>query len=87
MLEYIENGKITLIASTTENPYFYVYPAIISRCAVFEFKSVERDQLKLAVSSALSLLEEEVGEKISVTDGSGEGIAIPALARLDYVVM
>ena len=70
LLEYIENGKITLIASTTENPYFYVYPAIISRCAVFEFKSVERDQLKLAVSSALSLLEEEAGKKISVTDGA-----------------
>ena len=70
LLEYIENGKITLIASTTENPYFYVYPAIISRCAVFEFKSVERDQLKLAVSSALSLLEEESGKKISVTDGA-----------------
>ena len=70
LLEYIENGKITLIASTTENPYFYVYPAIISRCAVFEFKSVERDQLKLAVSSALSLLEEEMGKKISVTDGA-----------------
>lgn len=70
LLEYIENGKITLIASTTENPYFYVYPAIISRCAVFEFKSVERDQLKIAVSSALSLLEEEAGKKISMTDGA-----------------
>ncbi|MBR5187848.1 MAG: AAA family ATPase, partial [Clostridia bacterium] len=69
LLEYIENGKITLIASTTENPYFYVYPAIISRCAVFEFKSVARDQLKIAVSSALSLLEEEAGKKISMTDG------------------
>ena len=70
LLEYIENGKITLIASTTENPYFYVYPAIISRCAVFEFKSVARDQLRVAVSSALSLLEEEAGKKISVTDGA-----------------
>ncbi len=40
LLEYIENGKITLIASTTENPYFYIYPAVLSRCTVFEFKSV-----------------------------------------------
>lgn len=42
LLEYIENGKITLIASTTENPYFYIYPAVLSRCTVFEFKSVTR---------------------------------------------
>ena len=69
LLEYIENGKITLIASTTENPYFYVYPAVISRCAVFEFKSVEKDQLKLAVSAALSALEKESEKKISLTDG------------------
>ncbi|MCQ2481836.1 MAG: AAA family ATPase, partial [Clostridia bacterium] len=40
LLEYIENGQITLIASTTENPYFYVYSAILSRSTVFEFKSV-----------------------------------------------
>ncbi len=41
LLEHMENGKITLIASTTENPYFYVYPAILSRSTVFEFKPVE----------------------------------------------
>ena len=40
LLEFIENGQITLIASTTENPYFYVYNAVLSRCTVFEFKSV-----------------------------------------------
>ncbi|MBR6918238.1 MAG: AAA family ATPase, partial [Clostridia bacterium] len=40
LLEYVEDGRITLIASTTENPYFYVYDALLSRCAVFEFKSV-----------------------------------------------
>ena len=75
LLEYIENGKITLIASTTENPYFYVYPAIISRCAVFEFKSVSQDQLKIAVSSAISVLEKEMGKKISLTDGALSMIA------------
>ena len=41
LLEFIETGKITLIASTTENPYFYIYNAILSRCTVFEFKPVE----------------------------------------------
>ena len=44
LLEYIENGSITLIASTTENPYFYIYPAILSRSTVFEFKSVDCEQ-------------------------------------------
>ncbi len=45
LLEYIEDGRITLIASTTENPYFYVYDALLSRCAVFEFKSVSAEEL------------------------------------------
>ena len=40
LLEYMENGQITLIASTTENPYFYIYIAVLSRATVFEFKSV-----------------------------------------------
>ena len=40
LLQYMENGKLTLIASTTENPYFYVYPALLSRSTVFEFKSI-----------------------------------------------
>lgn len=41
LLEFVENGDITLIASTTENPYFYIYPALLSRCTVFEFKSLK----------------------------------------------
>ena len=49
LLEYIENGSITLIASTTENPYFYVYNAILSRSTVFEFKSVEPEEVERAV--------------------------------------
>ena len=44
LLEFIESGEITLIASTTENPYFYVYGAILSRCTVFEFKSLTPDE-------------------------------------------
>ena len=53
LLEYIENGQITLIASTTENPHFYVYNALMSRCTVFEFKPVEPEELEKAVSRAL----------------------------------
>ena len=52
LLEFIEDGRITLIASTTENPYFYVYPAIISRSAVFEFKPLELAELEKAVMHA-----------------------------------
>ena len=45
LLEYIEDGRVTLIASTTENPYFYLYKAILSRCAVFEFKPLSIDEI------------------------------------------
>src|SRR5574344_873366 len=46
LLEFVENGGITLIASTTENPYFYVYPALLSRCSVFEFKAVDTKDIE-----------------------------------------
>ena len=57
LLEFIENGKITLIASTTENPYFYIYNAILSRCTVFEFKPVTADEVKIAVIRAIEYLK------------------------------
>lgn len=59
LLEYIENGKITLIASTTENPYFYVYPAILSRSTVFEFKTISADDVMPAVERGFAFLEQE----------------------------
>ncbi len=68
LLEYIENGKITLIASTTENPYFYVYNAILSRSTVFEFKAVENDEVEKAVRRAYTILSDEMGKKIVVSD-------------------
>ena len=68
LLEYIENGKITLIASTTENPYFYVYNAILSRSTVFEFKSVDKDEIKKAVVRAYRILSEEYEKEIVVSD-------------------
>lgn len=56
LLEFIENGQITLIASTTENPYLYVYNAVISRCSVFEFKPIAPDEMTDRLSQALSEL-------------------------------
>ena len=64
LLEFLENGKITLIASTTENPAFYIYSAILSRSVVFEFKSVPTDEIKKALSRAIRFLEDE--EKINI---------------------
>ncbi len=61
LLEYIENGDITLIASTTENPYFSIYNAVISRSTVFEFKPVIAEQLMPAVGRAFDLIAEERG--------------------------
>ncbi|MDE6678104.1 MAG: replication-associated recombination protein A, partial [Ruminococcus sp.] len=64
LLEYIENGDITLIASTTENPYFSVYSAIISRCTVFEFRPVTSIQLIPAIQRAFRILSEENNTEI-----------------------
>lgn len=76
LLEYIESGKITLIASTTENPYFYIYSAVLSRCTVFEFKSVEPSDVIPAVIKGFKFLEEELGGKITFEDDVPEHIAV-----------
>lgn len=68
LLEYIENGDITLIASTTENPYFSVYNAVISRSTVFEFKPVSAEQLIPAIRRAFRLIAEEQGVEVSADD-------------------
>ena len=75
LLEYIENGDITLIASTTENPYFAIFNAVISRSTVFEFKPVTAEQLKPAIRRAFSILSEENGYTVNVTDEIIEKIA------------
>lgn len=75
LLEYLENGSITLIASTTENPYFYVYNAILSRCTVFEFKPVTSDEISRAVKRGFDILSNEMKEKISVDDETVKYIA------------
>lgn len=75
LLEYIENGKITLIASTTENPYFYVYSAILSRSTVFEFKQIESKDIIPAVERAFEFLQNEQGIAIEYEQGVCERIA------------
>ena len=75
LLEFIENGSITLIASTTENPYFYVYSAILSRSTVFEFKALEKEDVEQAVKRAIACLEAESGEEIVIPDKAVEHIA------------
>ena len=75
LLESIEDGSVTLIASTTENPYFYVYGAILSRCTVFEFRAVEPAEVTRAVVRAFSKAEELFDSRYSLEDGVAEYIA------------
>ena len=76
LLEYIENGKITLIASTTENPYFYVYNAILSRSTVFEFKPVPYEEVEKAVRRAFSILADENGISVEIDDKTVKTISV-----------
>jgi putative ATPase len=69
LLEHIENGDITLIASTTENPYFYIYNAILSRSTVFEFKPVAPEEVEKAVRRAFSMMEQEMGVTLTLEEG------------------
>lgn len=75
LLEFMENGSITLIASTTENPYFYVYNALLSRSSVFEFKPVSAAQVSLAVERALRFLKGESPLPLAWEDGVSGYIA------------
>lgn len=76
LLSYIETGDITLIAATTENPYFYVYNAILSRSTVFEFKALTPADVRQAADRAIGVLSEEKGKKITVSES-----ALNALCR------
>ncbi len=87
LLEFVENGDITLIASTTENPYFYVYPALISRCTVFEFKAITIDEIKKGLLRAVKSL------KLSIDDDALEILALASngdmrksLNNLEFIV-
>ncbi|MDE6124155.1 MAG: replication-associated recombination protein A [Eubacterium sp.] len=75
LLEYIENGKITLIASTTENPYFYIYPAILSRSTVFEFKAIDWQEIVPAIERAFNVLSSENNVEVTADNDVYEKIA------------
>ena len=70
LLEYVEKGLITLIASTTENPYFYIYPALLSRCTVFEFKLISKDEIKKGLERIVNL------KKIKIEDEALDRLAL-----------
>ena len=75
LLEHIENGKITLIASTTENPYFYVFNAILSRSTVFEFKQISSEAALKAVHRAVAHMEQRTALTAIPEEGALEYIA------------
>ncbi len=91
LLEFIENGKITLIASTTENPYFYVYSAVLSRSTVFEFLPIKEEEIIKALKRAVKELkntdykdieievEDEALEHIAYTSGGDVRKSLNAL--------
>ena len=86
LLEFVENGDITLIASTTENPYFYIYPALLSRCEVFEFKALKSEDvqegLKRAAKKLNTKIDKEVLLKLAL---SSNGDMRKALNNLDFL--
>ena len=75
LLEHIENGKITLIASTTENPYFYVFNAILSRSTIFEFKQIDSRAALQAIHRAVAHMEQRTALKAKAEPGALEYIA------------
>ena len=75
LLEFIEDGRITLIASTTENPYFCVFNAILSRSTVFEFKPVPPDEAEKSVARAIAIMNERRGAALAVEPGVTARIA------------
>lgn len=86
LLEYVEKGLITLIASTTENPYFYIYPALLSRCSVFEFKSISSDEIKKGLKRIIKLKEMKVDEEaLSLLSTSCNGDMRKAINNLEFI--
>ncbi len=87
LLEYMEDGRITLIASTTENPHFYVYNAILSRSSLFEFKPVKPIDMRRVLHRALEYLNGESGEKKSVSDTLCDYIAACARGDVRHAIV
>ena len=86
LVEFVESGDITLIASTTENPYFYIYPALLSRCTVFEFKSLKVDDVKEGLLKAGKHLDIEFeDEALTKLALASNGDMRKALNNLDFI--
>ncbi len=87
LLEYMEDGRITLIASTTENPHFYVYNAILSRSSLFEFKPVTPTALRPVLMRALDYLNRESGEEKSASDALCDYIGTCARGDVRHAIV
>ncbi len=94
LLECIENGSVTLIASTTENPYFYIYNALLSRSTVFEFKPLNAKSIKTGLQRALLRVNENEEHSITIDDDALEILATvsggdmrKALSSFEFAVL
>ena len=86
LLEFVESGDITLIASTTENPYFYIYPALISRCVVFEFKAITSKEIEKGILRACKTLNIEIeDEALSRLARAANGDMRKCLNNLEFL--
>ncbi len=86
LLEYVEKGLITLIASTTENPYFYIYPALLSRCNVFEFKAITTKDIKKGLKRIVELEKIKIDEDaLDLLSLSSNGDMRKAVNNLEFV--
>ena len=86
LLEFVESGDITLIASTTENPYFYIYPALLSRCTVFEFKAIPSSEIAKGLRRAILELKLEIeDDALELLADYSNGDMRKALNNLDFL--
>jgi len=86
LLEFVENGDITLIASTTENPYFYIYPALLSRCTVFEFKAISSKEVRKGLDRAVAELNIKASkDAIDALAVASNGDMRKALNNLEFI--
>ena len=86
LLEFVESGDITLIASTTENPYFYIYPALLSRCTVFEFKAIDKSEIEKGLLRAAKNIGVSIEEEaLSMLALACNGDMRKALNNLEFL--
>ena len=86
LLEYVERGLITLIASTTENPYFYIYPALLSRCSVFEFKQITAKDIKKGLKRVVDIKDIKISDDaLDLLATSSNGDMRKAINNLEFL--